>query len=80
MPFMQVKEVTEYRRQVYTRVRKVLEDSPCIGARALGWEDPEWAVFMGFEHERIHIETSTVLIRELPVELLREPMWVRCIP
>ena len=74
---MQVKEVTEYRREVYARVRKVLEESPCIGSRALGWEDPEWAMFMGFEHERIHIETSTVLLREMPLELLQEPMWVR---
>jgi hypothetical protein len=32
---------------------------------------------MGFEHERIHIETSSVLIRELPLEYVREPIWVR---
>ena len=74
---MQVKEVTEYRREVYARVRKVLEEAPCMGARAVGWADAEWAAFMGFEHERIHIETSTVLLRELPLEYLREPLWVR---
>lgn len=28
---------------------------------------------MGFEHERIHFETSSVLMRELPVHLLRQP-------
>jgi hypothetical protein len=28
---------------------------------------------MGFEHERIHIETSSVLFRELPLRLLRAP-------
>ena len=28
---------------------------------------------MCFEHERIHIETSSVLMRELPVSLLRRP-------
>ena len=28
---------------------------------------------MGFEHERIHLETSSVLILELPVFLLRRP-------
>lgn len=37
------------------------QDSPC------------WALFMGFEHERIHIETSSVLMRELPLDLLRRP-------
>jgi hypothetical protein len=33
-------------------------------------EHPLWALFMGFEHERIHLETSSVLIRELPLALL----------
>ena len=28
---------------------------------------------MAFEHERIHLETSSVLIRELPLELVRHP-------
>ncbi len=28
---------------------------------------------MGFEHERIHVETSSVLMRELPLHLLRRP-------
>lgn len=32
-----------------------------------------WAFFMCFEHERIHIETSSVLMRELPLGLLRRP-------
>ncbi len=31
----------------------------------VGWDDPAWAIFMGFEHERIHVETSSVLIREV---------------
>lgn len=75
---VQVKEVTEYRRQVYALVRKVLEAAPDPAASSVGWEDPAWAVFMGFEHERIHIETSTVLIRELPLECVKEPQWVRC--
>eukprot|EP00960_Hanusia_phi_P069605 767132-Hanusia_phi.AAC.5 len=28
---------------------------------------------MGFEHERIHLETSSVLIRELPAYLVTRP-------
>ena len=31
------------------------------------WNDPLWIVMMGIEHERIHLETSSVLIRELPL-------------
>lgn len=75
--WVQVKEVTEYRRQVYALVRKVLEAAPDPAESNVGWDDPAWAMFMGFEHERIHIETSTVLIRELPLECVKEPRWVR---
>lgn len=28
---------------------------------------------MGFEHERIHFETSTVLIRQYPIEMVQRP-------
>lgn len=28
---------------------------------------------MGIEHERIHIETSSVLIRELPIDMVSKP-------
>ena len=30
----------------------------------------QWGVMMGIDHERIHVETSSVLIRQLPVELV----------
>lgn len=40
------------------------------------WDDPLWIVMMGIEHERIHLETSSVLIRELPLSLLKShPVW-----
>jgi 5-histidylcysteine sulfoxide synthase/putative 4-mercaptohistidine N1-methyltranferase len=42
----------------------------------IGWEDPLWIVMMGIEHERIHLETSAVLIRELPIEQVKpHPFW-----
>lgn len=32
---------------------------------------------MGIEHERIHLETSSVLIRQLPVDMVTKPKgWV----
>ena len=38
---------------------------------------PQWAVVMGIEHERIHLETSSVLIRQLPVDMVTVPEgWV----
>jgi len=36
-------------------------------------EHPMWSLFMGFEHERIHLETSSVLFRETPIELVQRP-------
>lgn len=38
---------------------------------------PQWGLLMGMEHERIHLETSSVLIRQLPVDLVTKPEgWV----
>ncbi len=35
---------------------------------------PLWALFMGFEHEKIHLETSSVLFRQLPVASVVRPL------
>jgi len=35
---------------------------------------PLWALFMGFEHEKIHLETSSVLFRQLPVSSVVRPL------
>jgi len=69
-----IRECTEYRRIVYRRIRTVLEEHPKLsGAAPVCQTDDAYAVFMAFEHERIHLETSSVLMRELPVSLLRRP-------
>ena len=40
------------------------------------WDDPMWIVMMGIEHERIHLETSSVLIRELPQHCVKQhSLW-----
>ena len=38
----------------------------------INWESPMWIILMGIEHENIHIETSSVLLRELGIEFLKE--------
>ncbi len=68
-----VAEVTEYRRRVFDAVRDAIERDRDIAAGTVDPSRPAWALFMGFEHERIHLETSSVLVRELPVRLLRRP-------
>lgn len=71
MTWPDLREVTEYRRKVY----KIVKDVIMEGA----WEfpikidEPAWAIIMGFEHERIHLETSSVLMRELPAHLVSRP-------
>jgi len=38
----------------------------------LNWDSPMWIILMGIEHENIHIETSSVLLRELNISHLIE--------
>ena len=38
----------------------------------INWESPMWIIMMGIEHENIHIETSSVLLRELGIEYLND--------
>jgi len=70
-----VREVNSYRSEVYQAICAVIEKHPGLadGHAPITQSDPLWALFMGFEHERIHLETSSVLMRELPAPLLRRP-------
>jgi hypothetical protein len=72
-----VSQVHEYRQQVYETVVETimthpsLEDGP--NGVVVDQNHPMWALFLGFEHERIHLETSSVLFREMPVHLVQTP-------
>ena len=71
-----VREVTEYRRTVYGIVRRLIETHPCFEALPIDQQSPAWALMLGMEHERIHLELSSVLVRELPLRLVRRPeVW-----
>lgn len=74
-----VSEVHAYRKQVYETVVDAIWSHPSLQS-APGEEGvrvdashPMWALFMGFEHERIHFETSSVLFRETPLHLVQVP-------
>ena len=42
----------------------------------ISWDNPMWIIMMGIEHERIHLETSSILMRELPLEMVKpHPVW-----
>lgn len=36
-------------------------------------DHPLWALLMGIEHQRIHVETSSMLLRQLPLDRLQRP-------
>lgn len=48
----------------------------CDFTMPIGWDSPMWIIMMGIEHERIHLETTSVLIRELPLDFVNDhPIW-----
>lgn len=75
MAWPAVRDVHAYRRRVYTLVHDVIDHHPGLaeGHAPIGMDSPLWALFMCFEHERIHLETSSVLIRELPLDRVAQP-------
>lgn len=72
-----VAEVKAYRAQVSALVNRFIEDMPLdLPVTA---DDPAWVILMGIEHERIHLETSSVIIRQLPLEDVKShPNWRPC--
>jgi len=65
-------QVRKYRQQIYDLMLDVISRHPALDA-PITKDSPAWALVMGFEHERIHLETSSVLIRELPIEHVARP-------
>jgi len=55
-------EVRAYRDRVRAMVDRIIREAPL--QMPVDWDNPWWAIIMGIEHERIHLETSSVLIRQ----------------
>jgi len=74
MDWPTVFEVKEYRQQVYDKVVDIIRHSPDFDTLStLGNKSKFWSILMGIEHEKIHLETSSVLIRELPIGYVQKP-------
>ena len=70
-------EVKAYRDQARELVDGLIRTLPLT--LPITWESPWWAIMMGIEHERIHLETSSVLIRQLPIDqVVQLPFWEIC--
>lgn len=72
-----VAEMRAYRERVYATVSQFIKTMPLN--LPINWDSPAWVILMGIEHERIHLETSSVLIRQLPISWVTpQPHWPAC--
>ncbi|KHT63461.1 SAM-dependent methyltransferase [Photobacterium gaetbulicola] len=72
-----VDDVKQYRNNVKSLVNSVIDELPL--SLPISEEDPAWIILMGIEHERIHLETSSVIIRQLPLaDVTSSPTWAAC--
>ena len=72
-----VPEVRAYREQVRAVVESLISSLPL--EMPITWDSPWWAIVMGIEHTHIHIETSSVLICQLPISEVRAlDSWPVC--
>ncbi len=64
-----VADVRQYRNQVRSAVNSLIDSVDF--SLPIDWQSPMWPIIMGIEHERIHLETSSVLIRQLELEFVQ---------
>lgn len=65
-----IPRLREYRNAVRHLVDGLIMKSPLT--LPITWDSVFWVILMGIEHERIHLETSSVLFRQLPPQFVRE--------
>lgn len=69
-----VSQVWQYRQRVYECICELIQSLDIN--YPINSEHSLWALMMAIEHQYIHIETSSMLLRQLPVErLLRPKNW-----
>lgn len=72
-----VAAVKDYRAKVRATVLTLIDTLDL--ALPIDWENTWWPIVMGIEHERIHLETSSVLIRQHELAKVQPlPQWPAC--
>lgn len=72
-----VEAVRTYRNQVRDAVNQLIDTVEFH--LPIDWDSAMWPIMMGIEHERIHLETSSVLIRQLPLRFVQShPLFPVC--
>ncbi|HKL21438.1 MAG TPA: 5-histidylcysteine sulfoxide synthase, partial [Tichowtungia sp.] len=73
----EIDEIRQYRKTVCKAINQLIDEMDF--SVPIGWESPMWPIMMGIEHERIHLETSSVLIRQLDLDFVRpSPLFPPC--
>ncbi|NET49189.1 MAG: 5-histidylcysteine sulfoxide synthase [Merismopedia sp. SIO2A8] len=66
-----VEQVWDYREQAKEAIATAIRYAPLN--LPIHQQHPLWAFLMGIEHSRIHFETSSMLIRQLPLHCVQRP-------
>ncbi len=67
----EVAAVWDYRDRVKAAIERVIQTMTF--ELPIDQQHPCWALLMAIEHQRIHVETSSMLVRQLPIEHLQCP-------
>ena len=64
-------EMKAFRNNVRQIVNNVIDHRlPLEDNTEINFSHPFWTILMGIEHEKIHLETTSCLIRQLPLKVL----------
>jgi len=59
-----VQDIKNFRDKVRALVNEMISTRlPLEDGTEINWKHPFWTIIMGIEHEKIHLETTTCLIR-----------------
>ena len=67
--FPEINKVREYRDEVKKLISNYIKNLDFT--LPISWDSPAWIILMGIEHENIHIETSSVLYRQLDIKFIK---------
>ena len=69
-----VQDTKKYRNKVKKTIDQLIKKLPL--SLPTGRDNLFWIIIMGIEHTRIHVETSSVLMRQLPIEeVVQTDFW-----
>jgi hypothetical protein len=62
----------QFRDKIRRIVNDVIENKMELkDGQEINYSHPYWIIMMGIEHEKIHLETTSCLIRQLPLSVIK---------